>query len=218
MSITDEQFQEWDKKLSETNFFGGDDPSSEDNDNFTALNGSEPPSTYLNVWGWFLIVNLFTPDVKKSWQAPKGGKKDKKEKKEDKKVEDEEDDFDAMFDENEDDAAAKASAAEKTKKAKEGAKKAGPIEKSIILFEVKPWEAGQDLDSLALKIINEIEMDGLFWKTQTKTEPIGYGIFKLIIGCTIEDMKVSVDDLQEKISEGYSEEVQSVDILAFNKV
>jgi len=39
----------------------------------------------------------------------------------------------------------------------------------------------------------------------------------LIIGVTIEDAKVSVDDLQEKI-EGFEDEVQSVDIAAFNKV
>ena len=219
MSVTEEQFQEWDTKLGEHNFFGGDEPSSEDNDNYKALNGTEPPSKFLNLWGWFLIVNLFTEEVRNSWQAPKGGKKEKKaEKKEEKKEEaPEDDDFDAMFGEDEDDAAAKAAAAEKTKAAKEKAKKEGPIEKSIILFEVKPWEAGQDLEALAAKILT-IEQDGLLWKTQTKTEPIGYGIFKLIIGCTIEDAKVSVDDLQEKIAEDFSEEVQSIDILSFNKI
>ena len=221
MSVTDEQFQEWDKKLAENNFFGGDDPSSEDNDNYKALNGAEPPSQYLNLWGWFLVVNLFTEDVRSTWQAPKAGKKGgKKGKKEDKKEDkkEEEDDFDAMFGEDEDDAEAKASAAAKAEKAKKDAKKKGPIEKSIILFEVKPWEAGQDLDSLATKIFAEIEQDGLLWKTEFRTEPIGYGIYKLIVGCTIEDEKVSVDDLQEKIAETFSDEVQSVDILSFNKV
>ena len=60
-------------------------------------------------------------------------------------------------------------------------------------------------------------MDGLLWKTETKKEPIAYGVHKLIVGCVIEDEKVSVDDLQEKI-EAFEEEVQSVDIAVFNKL
>ena len=59
-------------------------------------------------------------------------------------------------------------------------------------------------------------MDGLLWKTEFKKEPIAFGVFKIIIGATVEDEKVSVDDLQEKIEE--LDDVQSVDILAFNKV
>jgi len=66
------------------------------------------------------------------------------------------------------------------------------------LFEVKPWGEETDLDEVAKNIL-EISMDGLFWKTQYKKEPLAFGIFKLIIGATIEDAKVSVDDLQEKI-------------------
>ena len=234
MSVTEEQFQEWDAKLAENNFFGGDDPSKEDSDNYEALAGAEPPSKFLNLWGWFLIVNLFTQEIRHSWQAPKqakkGGKKDKKEEKKEEVAAEaapaeaapaeaapaEEDDFDAMFAETEDDAAAKASAKEKTEASKEKAKKEAVIEKSLVLMEVKPWEAGADLDSLAVKIL-KIEQDGLMWKEQYKLEPIGYGIFKLIVGCTIEDAKVSIDDLTEKITEDFKEEVQSVDILSFNK-
>lgn len=42
-------------------------------------------------------------------------------------------------------------------------------------------------------------MDGLFWKSEYKKEPIAYGIHKLVIGCVVEDAKVGVDDLQDKI-------------------
>jgi translation elongation factor EF-1beta len=38
-------------------------------------------------------------------------------------------------------------------------------------------------------------MDGLFWKTEYKKEPIAYGVHKLVIGCVVEDAKVSTDDL-----------------------
>ena len=42
-------------------------------------------------------------------------------------------------------------------------------------------------------------MDGLQWKTEYRKDPIAYGIHKLVIGCVIEDDKVSTDDLQTKI-------------------
>ena len=60
-------------------------------------------------------------------------------------------------------------------------------------------------------------MDGLFWKTEWKKEPVAYGIFKIQIGATVEDDKVSTDLVQEKIEE-FEDEVQSVDIVAFNKL
>lgn len=81
---------------------------------------------------------------------------------------------------------------------------------------MKPYEAETNLDELAKKIL-AIELDGLFWKTEYKKAPIAYGVEKLVIGCVIEDAKVSADDLQEKI-EAFEDEVQSVDIAAFNKI
>lgn len=81
---------------------------------------------------------------------------------------------------------------------------------------MKPYEAETDLDALAAKIL-AIEMDGLFWKTEYKKAPIAFGVCKLVVGCVIEDLKVSADDLQEAI-EAFDEEVQSVDIACFNKI
>jgi translation elongation factor EF-1beta len=81
---------------------------------------------------------------------------------------------------------------------------------------VKPYDAETNLDELAKKII-EIEMDGLFWKTEYKKLPIAYGVEKIVIGAVVEDEKVSTDDLQEKI-EAMDDLVQSVDIAAFNKI
>ena len=95
-------------------------------------------------------------------------------------------------------------------------KKAAPIAKSLIVWEVKPWGEDTDLQALADKILG-IEMDGLMWKTEWKKEPVAYGIFKIVIGTTVEDDKVSTDLVQEKIEE-FEDEVQSVDIVAFNKL
>lgn len=50
------------------------------------------------------------------------------------------------------------------------------------------------------KLIRKIEMDGLLWGA-SKLVPLAYGIKKLQINCVIEDDKVSMDELQEKIEE-----------------
>ena len=90
------------------------------------------------------------------------------------------------------------------------------IAKSLILFNVKGWGEETDLDELAQKIL-ALEIDGCFWKTEYKKEPVAFGVNMLVIGCVVEDDKVSVDDLQEKIEE-FEDFVQSVDISCFSKI
>ena len=85
-----------------------------------------------------------------------------------------------------------------------------------MIFDVKPWDTETDLDALAKKIL-AIEQDGLVWKTEYRKDPIAYGVSKLVVGCVLEDAKVSTDDLQEAI-EAFEEEVQSVDIAQFSKI
>ena len=146
----------------------------------------------------------------------KKDKKDKKEKKETKKA-DEDDDFDPFAEDAEADAAAAEAMKKKAEEAKSGKKKkAAPVAKSLIIWEVKPWGEDTDLDALAQKIL-AIQMDGLFWKTEWKREPVAYGIYKIVIGATVEDEKVSTDLVQERI-EAIEDDVQSVDIVAFNKL
>lgn len=127
------------------------------------------------------------------------------------------DDLDLFGDDNEEDAAAAKEVADKAKKAKEGKKeKKVVIAQSLVLFEIKPLDDTTDLDVLAARVL-AINMDGLYWKTEYKKMPVAYGIFKIIIGVTLEDDKVGVDDLQEQI-ESFDDMVQSVEILAFNKI
>ena len=176
------------------------------------------PATHPHLFGWLSLVFKYSDKVKDTWgvagAAPaKGGKKDNK-KKEVKKEED--DDLDLFGDENEEDAAAAKAVIEKAKDAGKKKVKAPVIAQSLVLFEVKPVDDTTSLDDMAKSILG-ITMDGLYWKTEYKKEPVAYGIFKLIIGMTVEDEKVSVDDVQEKIEE-LEDLVQSVDILAFNKI
>jgi translation elongation factor EF-1beta len=72
-------------------------------------------------------------------------------------------------------------------------------------------------DEQVTEIFNEIKQEGLFWKTEYKKEPVAFGIYKLIVGFSCEDEKVSVDDIVEQI-EAFDEFVQSVEISSFNKI
>ena len=60
-------------------------------------------------------------------------------------------------------------------------------------------------------------MDGLQWKEEYKLQEVAFGVKKIIIGMVVEDEKVSVDDIIDKLL-AWEEEVQSVDILSFNKL
>ena len=127
-------------------------------------------------------------------------------------------DMDDLFgDDDPADAEAAKKAAEAAKAGAKGKKKKVVIAMSLVLLEVKPLDDTTNLDDLAQKIIKEITQDGLFWKTEYKKEPVAFGIFKLIIGFSLEDDKVSVDDIVEKI-EAFDDHVQSVEIAAFNKI
>jgi translation elongation factor EF-1beta len=57
----------------------------------------------------------------------------------------------------------------------------------------------------------------MFWLPAAKLMPVGFGIKKLQITCVVEDDKVSVDLLEEKITE-FESHVQSVDVASFNKL
>lgn len=95
------------------------------------------------------------------------------------------------------------------------AKKPAVIAKSSIVLDVKPWDDETDMKALE-KAVRSVEMDGLVWGT-SKLMPVGYGINKLQIVCVVEDDKVSIDELTEKLTD-FEDYVQSVDIAAFNKI
>ena len=94
-------------------------------------------------------------------------------------------------------------------------KKPALIAKTSVLLDVKPWDDETDMDEV-LKSVKTIEMEGLVWGAN-KLVPIGYGIKKLQVMCVVEDEKVSIDELQEKICE-FEDFVQSCDVAAMNKI
>lgn len=130
-----------------------------------------------------------------------------------KKEEKKDDDFDPFAD---DAPAAPAPEAPKPKvEAKK--KKEKPIAKSIVIFDVKVYEEEFDLDALWEKIKAEVIVEGLVWNPNPKKIPVVGKIFKLQIGCVIEDDKVATDDIFDRIT-AWEDDVQSIDIVSFQKL
>ena len=132
-------------------------------------------------------------------------------------AEDDDDDVDLFGSDDEEDDAEKKRITEERLKAynEKKAKKPKVIAKTSVLFDVKPWDDETDMDAMK-DACKSIEMDGLTWGA-TKLVPVGYGINKLQIMCTVEDEKVSIEELSEKMAE-FEDFVQSVDVAAMNKI
>ncbi|OHT01797.1 translation elongation factor 1 beta [Tritrichomonas foetus] len=102
-----------------------------------------------------------------------------------------------------------AAAAAKKKEAK--AKEVG---KSTLVLAVKPADSEIDLDKLEAKI-RELKIDGLLWGKSQRQE-MCFGLFQLQMGAVVTD-DVSIDDLQETL-ESWEDEVQSTEVIAFQKI
>ncbi|VVB17124.1 unnamed protein product [Arabis nemorensis] len=124
------------------------------------------------------------------------------------------DDMDLFGDETEEEKKAN----EEREAAKKDTKKPKESGKSSILMEVKPWDDETDMKKLE-ECVRSVDMPGLLWGA-SKLVPVGYGIKKLTIMLTIVDDLVSPDNLIEDFltSEPNNEYIQSVDIVAFNKI
>merc|ERR1711997_146425 len=99
--------------------------------------------------------------------------------------------------------------------AEKKSKKPALISKTSVLFDVKPWDDETDMNEM-LKNCKSIEMDGLVWGA-SKLVPVGYGINKLQLMCVVEDEKVSIEELSEKMAE-FEDFIQSVDVASMSKI
>ncbi|CAN0384274.1 unnamed protein product, partial [Laminaria digitata] len=108
-------------------------------------------------------------------------------------ADDDDDDDDDLFGDDEEEEAAKPaekSRAEKMAEAKSAKDANKKVDRSQIVFEVKPWEAGADLKGLFEKIREE-KIDGLVWGEAYKLVPVAFGVKKLVLSCVVVDSKVS---------------------------
>lgn len=225
--LAEEKLGEYEAKLKDHLFLNGNLPGKIDAEILEACQKDKfvpCQCKYPNFWAWYSLVVLYEQSIVDSWkkveekkpEEKKGGKKQEK-KKEKKEEKTEDDDFDPFAEETEEDKANLEKMKEKNKDDKKKKKKKEEIAKSLILLEIKGFESDQDLDALAKKVINEVKRDGLVWKTEYKLQEVAFGIKKILIGVVVEDEKVSIDDVVDEIT-GWEDEVQSVEIVAFNKL
>ena len=220
--VDEAKLTELEGKLKDNAFIKGQAPGAEDADTLALFKANKfvpDQAKHPNVWAWYALVVLFEDEVVASWKVAeeKKGKKEKGGKKEEKKEEKAaDDDFDPFAEETEEDKQKLKELKEKKGEKKGDKKKKKEVQKSLVLLEVKGWESDQDLDALALKI-QTLKMEGLQWKSEYKLQEVAFGVKKIIIGMIVEDEIVSVDDVIDKL-QAWEDEVQSVDILSFNKL
>merc|ERR1711963_502461 len=197
--------------LLDNSYAGGWVPSQVDVALFNAIKSS-PDAKYVNALRWWNNISSYKSEFA-SLPAGAAAAAAAAEEEDD-------DDVDLFGSDDEEDAEAERIKAERVaaynkKKEEKESKKGKVIAKSNIIMDIKPWDDETDMKELEANI-RSITMDGLLWGTGKLVE-IGYGIKKLQITCVIEDDKVMMDDLEDQII-GFEDFVQSMDIVAFNKI
>jgi len=215
-----------DEHLLTRSYITGYQASKDDITVFTAL--SKPPtSEFVNVSRWFnhidallrisgvsaegsgVIVEGSSPITEEAVATPPAA-----DSKDTAAEEEDDDDVDLFGEETEEE---KKAAEERAASVKASTKKK-ESGKSSVLMDIKPWDDETDMKKLE-EAVRSIQMEGLFWGA-SKLVPVGYGIKKLHIMCTIVDDLVSIDTMiEEQLTvEPINEYVQSCDIVAFNKI
>lgn len=130
----------------------------------------------------------------------------------------EDSDDDLFGSDDEDDAAAIAAAKKRAADAAAKKKAAAPkrVDRTQVILEVKPLEAGQDMKKLG-DDIRKITKEGLTWGEEFRTVDVAFGIQKLVLQAVVVDDLVMIDDIIEPI-EALEDQVQSVDLCTMNKL
>eukprot|EP00188_Purpureofilum_apyrenoidigerum_P000081 Plantae.Rhodophyta-Purpureofilum_apyrenoidigerum.ctg10295.p1 GENE.Plantae.Rhodophyta-Purpureofilum_apyrenoidigerum.ctg10295~~Plantae.Rhodophyta-Purpureofilum_apyrenoidigerum.ctg10295.p1 ORF type:complete len:240 (-),score=81.65 Plantae.Rhodophyta-Purpureofilum_apyrenoidigerum.ctg10295:191-910(-) len=226
------------KKLNDhllnASYIEGVEPTSLDLDVLSKVK-SDGLDDYKNIRRWSKHINSFSDDERSKFSegtdtiADTPASQDVPMTTATKEVKKDDDEFDAddLFgDDDEEDEEAyriqqeRAEAALKAKAERDAAKAAAgkkkEAAKSQIIFDVKPWDDTTDLAAME-QAIREISIDGATWGA-AKRVPIGYGISKLQMLCTILDDKVESTEIIEEQMVELEDYVQSVDVAAFNKL
>lgn len=201
-----------DNFLAEHSYIDGFVPSQADASTFDSLKGKCPDKAkYPHASRWYRHIESFEAAGRKQFPAASG-----KAPAAAPAAADDDDDVDLFGSDEENDEEAERVKKERLEAyAAKKSKKPALIAKTSVLLDVKPWDDETDMNKLK-ECVRSIEMEGLLWGAD-KFVPVGYGINKLQIMCVVEDEKVSIDELQEKIQD-FEDYVQSCDIAAMNKI
>ena len=207
--------------LADHSYIEGFVPSQADAAVFDALKGKAPnKASYPHAARWYAHIASFEASGRK--QFPKSSKDAASyvsgASATPAAAADDDDDVDLFGSDDDEEESAEAAKIREERLAAYAAKKSKKpalIAKTSVLLDCKPWDDETDMDAM-LSAVKSIEMDGLLWGA-SKLVPVGYGINKLQVMCVVEDEKVSIDLLQEKITD-FEDFVQSCDVAAMNKI
>jgi len=212
-------------------------PSTADVELLKLVGKAPDASKYPHAARWFSHIASFSDAQQKKFAATTLTVGEASAKKAAAADSDSDDLFGSDSDDSDDDLAAIAAAA----------KKANVVQKlswgrSQICFEIKPMEVSTDLEAICEKVLdmnfsdNErvsakleevnagegveefINHDSIIqWGEGYEIVPVAFGICKLVVSCIVVDDCLGTDDIEEAITEAFEEDVQSVDVMSFNK-
>jgi len=203
--------------LQSKSYVSGYTPTKADVDNFQQI-ASQPGADLPHLLRWYKHIASFTAPERQKWTGTDGGASSSGGAQASASAaadDDEEIDLFADSDEEEDEEKERIKSERLKAYADKKSKKPALVAKSNIILDVKPWDDETDMAALE-KNVRGISQDGLIWGP-SKILPVAYGIQKLQISCVVEDDKVGTDFLEEQIT-GFEDFVQSVDVVAFNKI
>eukprot|EP00924_Labyrinthula_sp_SR-Ha-C_P016878 maker-scaffold_6-snap-gene-17.30-mRNA-1 protein AED:0.20 eAED:0.20 QI:37/1/1/1/0.5/0.33/3/104/251 len=202
--------------ISLKSYIEGYQPTTKDVEVFKAFKEAPDAKKAVHAARWYSHIASFSEEERSKWSAPSAAEETPAAA----PPADDDDPFgddDDLFAEPSEEEA-KALQEKLKKEAIERGKKKLKNARSMIVLEVKPYEADFDLEELA-KQIKTISHEGIQnWGAEHKLEPVAFGIKKLIISAVVYDELCGVDDLSDMILEKYEDDIQSIDVQAMSKV
>lgn len=216
---TDAGLKKLNDHLENVSYVAGYVPTQADASTIDNIKSAPPASKFPHAARWYVHISSYPIAERKAWPAAGDGDtvpSAKAAPTQAAAASADDDDIDLFGSDDEVDQEAERIREERLKAyADKKAKKPGPIAKSNVILDVKPWDDETDMKALEAAV-RSIQMDGLVWGI-SKLMAVGYGIHKLQIVCVVEDDKVSIEELSEKIQD-FEDYVQSVDVAAFQKI
>ncbi|XP_064647886.1 elongation factor 1-beta-like [Lineus longissimus] len=204
--------------LLERSYIEGYEPSQADAVVFSALSGA-PKEELCNVLRWYNHIKSYGNETKSFTGAKKAidqyGPSGASTAKPVAESDDDDDLFGSDSDDEEEMEAYKKEQQEAKTAAQAAKKKNAPIGKSNIILAVKGWDDETDFSEVE-RLVKSVEHQGLLWGA-SKVEPVAFGVSQMLITCVLIDDECGTDIL-ENIPDDFPDLIQSVDIVAFNKV
>ncbi len=89
--------------------------------------------------------------------------------------------------------------------------------RSMIVMKVAPYDEEVDLKAIAAEIPTKICKEGCTFGAPS-FEPVAFGVLNIMMPATIVDDLIDTEELCEEIVEAYEDDLQSCEVIVFNKL